>query len=179
MGRRWDANEAAVVAEELLEELDDTCTRSAVAGDLRRQRKSVAQLDLVLLVPQRNKLDDVLDDLVFQERLHRRTGAATSTERLVHLGTGLPVVLHVAPELARWPHVLVTATGPDRFVRRLHRTARRRRWQWYPELGGVLKRQPEGKEHVLPPQKMLQRYTSEIGLVRSLAGRWVRPEART
>lgn len=142
-------------------------TRVELVGGARRQRPRVAELEFLAVVPDRERLERRVCGLAMQEIVHPRDVPGNPL-RMVHVETGVPVVVHTLPDMRAWATQVVRLTGGERFIRRVERAAGRQRWRIHWDRGTVRK----------TPQRDTQHYLTERGLLLALLGECPPPEAR-
>jgi len=167
--RHFDIEAALEAEKELRQLLAPVCGRIEVVGSVRRKRARVGDLDLLVLPSKLTFVDQVIS-LGFSEYVHVRDiaqspGQGASQIRLVHVETGVPVDLHIAPSMATWWTRLVVLTGSKKFIDRLQATA----WAKFRKLR--LEGVQDEKNKVRHPK-------SERGVFQMLGVKYVGPERR-
>jgi DNA polymerase/3'-5' exonuclease PolX len=137
MKKKFDAEEAVPVAQELVALLQPFCERIEIAGSLRRCKQTVGDIEL-LFVPRMDerqadmfstepvdlaaeKINALLAAGVLAKR-PSETGAFTwgrLNKLAVHVASGIPVDFFCEPDAADWPRSIAIRTGPKEFNLRL------------------------------------------------------------
>ena len=139
---RWPLVLARLVAEELVEKLEDVCERIEIAGSMRRGDWQVRKLEIVCIPKLRERydmfgepaqpaclLDERCVELGRESILEYRPNArgliifGFLNKLLVHRPTGMPVDI-VTTNTDNWGMVLAVRTGPKSFCTRMMRRFR-------------------------------------------------------
>jgi DNA polymerase/3'-5' exonuclease PolX len=145
---------AAPVAEKLIEVLEPSCERIAIAGSIRRMQAAVSDVEIIYVPKVRPILnagemfptDTYLPDLILKElevgnQLVRRfnaEGEETWGPRIklaVHKESTVPIDFF-SIEGPSWWNYLVCRTGPAESNMRIAKAARERGWKWKPYSPG-------------------------------------------
>lgn len=143
---RYHADEAKVVAAEMVRWLDPACERLVVAGSLRRQQQTVGDVEILYhsKIVQRRDPEEMfvtqnvslateviamMESVGVLERRKNVAGRETFgplNKLMRHRASGIPVDLFSEPSLADWWRSLVIRTGPKELNVRLITTAAKR-----------------------------------------------------
>ena len=127
---KWPAEDAAIIARSLMEQLRPSCLMIEIAGSLRRQKLTVSDIEIVF-VPKIAKESDglfdtkdyslaerVIDSWLSSGMITKRlavTGKVSAWSKLnrhaVHRESGINVDFFCEPDLLDWPRTLVIRTG--------------------------------------------------------------------
>lgn len=162
----FPADEAMLVALELLEELRPVCDRAEIAGSLRRKKVRVADVEVVFVPiykkgekaddlfaapPMINAAELVITKLVAQGVLGKRLNSkgyeawGLMNKLAVHKASGIPVDLFTA-SAENFYNYLVCRTGPSTSNIEICQRAIAKGWQWSP-YGWGFKREGTAETH--------------------------------
>ena len=157
---RWPLVLARLVAEELVEKLEDVCERIEIAGSMRREVFQVGDIEIVCIPKFRERFDlfgepvqgaSLLDErcveLARENILEYRPNARGAVifgplnKLLVHQPTGMPVDIF-STTADNWGMTLAVRTGPKTFCIRMMRRFRDLGFRGHP-YGGVTRGRDE------------------------------------
>lgn len=162
MKRKFDAEEAVPVAQELIALLQSCCERIEIAGSLRRCKDRVGDIELLFIPLVDTRQADMFStepvDLAaekinallaagFLAKRPSETGAFTwgrLNKLAVHVASGIPVDFFCEPDAADWPRSIAIRTGPKEFNVRLMESAPRHGHQAH-AYGEALHKIPGGE----------------------------------
>jgi len=140
------ADDAKVVAAEMMRWLDPVCNRLVVAGSLRRQKPTVGDVEILYNSKTEKRpdpmdmfssilvslADEVIETMIGVGVLEKRRNSfgretfGPLNKLMRHRASGIPVDLFSEPNLSGWWRSLVIRTGPKELNVRLITTAAKR-----------------------------------------------------